>query len=87
MALTWCFPRTAQVDMFPMAHHVECVAILEPVKEPDLRFCDGPRRRRSQSRRRVWSTSSGICNGSSGRLLKWVLLAMSLPTCPDSLGD
>ncbi|MGW2132463.1 hypothetical protein, partial [Streptomyces coelicoflavus] len=24
------FPRTAQADIFPMTHHVECVAIAEP---------------------------------------------------------
>jgi hypothetical protein len=34
-ALTWYFPRLAQVDIFPMTHHVECVAILEPVKKDD----------------------------------------------------
>lgn len=28
--LTWPFSRLAQADIFPMTHHVECVAILEP---------------------------------------------------------
>ncbi len=30
MALTWWFALLVQVDIFPMTHHVECVAILEP---------------------------------------------------------
>lgn len=31
MALTRAFLGSAQADIFPMTHHVECVAILEPV--------------------------------------------------------
>ncbi|GHF81745.1 hypothetical protein GCM10017667_06920 [Streptomyces filamentosus] len=32
-ALTWYFTASAQADIFPMTHHVECVAILEPAKK------------------------------------------------------
>ncbi|SDT77125.1 hypothetical protein SAMN05428941_6010 [Streptomyces sp. 2114.2] len=28
--MTWPFLRLPQADIFPMTHHVECVAILEP---------------------------------------------------------
>ncbi len=31
-SLTWRFTVRVQADIFPMTHHVECVAILEPVK-------------------------------------------------------
>ncbi|MDQ0833770.1 hypothetical protein QF032_005614 [Streptomyces achromogenes] len=31
--LTWPFPRPAQADIFPMTHHVECVAFLEPASK------------------------------------------------------
>ncbi|MFE3600431.1 hypothetical protein [Streptomyces sp. NPDC059142] len=30
-APTWSFQRINQADIFPMTHHVECLAILEPV--------------------------------------------------------
>ncbi|MFD9716108.1 hypothetical protein [Streptomyces sp. NPDC059076] len=31
--LTCGFMKIAQADIVPMTHHVECVAILEPVKK------------------------------------------------------
>lgn len=38
-ALTWGFIDSSWCGMFPMTHHVECVAILEPAtRRSDLRF-------------------------------------------------
>jgi tRNA/tmRNA/rRNA uracil-C5-methylase (TrmA/RlmC/RlmD family) len=36
----WRLAALRAFDAFPMTHHVECIALLEPVREPDAPSTD-----------------------------------------------